>query len=310
MDELMRRQGWATLTPAERTKLPNFFVIGAMKAGTTSLYEYLRRHPQVFMTHVKEPHYFTGAGRPFYSVHPQMARTLEDYLSLFVSVSGERAIGEASPSYLPFPEAPHRIRDVLPESKIVAILRDPVDRAFSSYSHRRARRLESARSFGEAVAMELAGNPDGDGDRDHVAYGFYGRQLAVYFELFDRSQVHVILQEDLARDPSRAIHDLYAFVGVDPTFNPGETKVYNAGTVPVKSARLQRMTAGRSRATPALNRVLPTPVRRRLWAAVDMRNRVADPCPQDVRTMLNEIYREDVRLLQGIIERDLDSWLS
>ena len=113
MDRLMERQGWSDLTIEERKRLPNLFVIGAMKSGTTSLWQVLRAHPNVYMSPEKEPHYFTYAGQPIDPAYPARPRTLDAYLALFAGVQDEGVIGEASPSYLAAPEALWRIRQVI-----------------------------------------------------------------------------------------------------------------------------------------------------------------------------------------------------
>jgi Sulfotransferase family len=110
--------------------LPNFFVVGAAKSGTTSIYRYLRQHPDVYMPIVKELHWFSRLEpNPRQGFHPITSE--EEYLSLFEGWRGERAIGEASPSYLWDPKAPERIQRSVPSAKILILLREPVDRAFS-----------------------------------------------------------------------------------------------------------------------------------------------------------------------------------
>jgi hypothetical protein len=110
---------------------PNFFVVGGQRAGTTSLYEYLRRIPEVYMSAVKEPYYFA----PNFPSNPYIRRIAarDEYLSLFRNTRGERLIGEASPLYLWDVESPVLIHKVVPDARIIMILRDPIERAFSSY---------------------------------------------------------------------------------------------------------------------------------------------------------------------------------
>ena len=120
--------------------MPNFLVIGANKSGTSSLYEYLGQHPEVYMSPVKEPLYFSQSGKPPIGNRPDLVlqrdatRTLDEYLALFAGVTDEKAIGEASTSNLSNPRAPTCIREALPEAKLVAVLRHPAERAFSAYS--------------------------------------------------------------------------------------------------------------------------------------------------------------------------------
>ena len=112
---------------------PNFYIVGAPKAGTTSMYEYLKNVPGIYMSAIKEPNYFSINTVP--DNHPVLKpiRDKMKYLSLFDDVTNEKIIGEASPDYLPDPDAPHLIHQVAPHAHIVIILRDPVERAFSDY---------------------------------------------------------------------------------------------------------------------------------------------------------------------------------
>src|SRR5580704_17949873 len=122
--------------------LPNFFIIGAARSGTTALYEYLRQHPQIYMSPIKEPNYFAFYGQGIHYRGPrdqELVRSsyvpsLKAYEAQFSGVAKEIAVGEASPWYLYLPEAPERIRRKVPDAKLAAILRNPVDRAFSAFS--------------------------------------------------------------------------------------------------------------------------------------------------------------------------------
>ena len=120
--------------------MPNFLIIGAMRAGTTSLYHYLKQHPQVYMSPVKEPRFFALEGEKPDPGRPTDERLMnhsitdiEAYRALFQAVSKETAIGEASPLYLYSPKAPERIRHYIPDAKLIAVLRDPVERAYSHF---------------------------------------------------------------------------------------------------------------------------------------------------------------------------------
>ncbi len=141
--------------------LPNFLVIGATKSGTTSLYTYLKQHPEVYMP-MKEPNFFALEGRepPFFRgpegwKEPSQKRItdLEGYRTLFAGASGEKAMGEVSPLYLYAPQAAYRIRRYVPEAKLVAILRNPVERAYSAYMHL-VREDREPLGFAEALKEE------------------------------------------------------------------------------------------------------------------------------------------------------------
>ena len=141
---------------AHSSVLPNFVVIGAMRSGSTSLYKYLQAHPDVYMPR-KEIHFFDR----------KWDRGLSWYLTRFEGHSGQTAVGEATPTYLAEPEALDRMASTIPDARLLAVLRDPVDRAYSHYwmEHARAR---DPRTFEEAIADELAERP---GAPDYLARG-------------------------------------------------------------------------------------------------------------------------------------------
>jgi hypothetical protein len=201
--------------------LPNFLVIGAGKSGTTSLYRYLAQHSDVFMSPVKETNWFAYEGQGDSLRYP--IRTRDAYERLFEGVAAERAVGEASPQYLKSTVAAERIAAALPGVRLVALLRHPVDRAYSSYLH-------SLRDALERRGVEEALQP---GSR-YVELGLYHPQLSRYFERFDRSRIKVILYDDLAADPAAVMRDLYAFLGVDESFpsmlRPATTRPRSRGT--------------------------------------------------------------------------------
>src|SRR5690242_16429130 len=119
--------------------LPNFFIVGAARAGTTSLHGYLSQHPEIFLTERKDSHFFTahhfpGTGPGDETVNRRVIHDEEQYLQLFASARGKKAIGEASPFYLCLPEAAERIARAVPEAKILMILREPVARTYSAYT--------------------------------------------------------------------------------------------------------------------------------------------------------------------------------
>src|SRR5215210_1748036 len=145
--------------------LPNFLVIGAGKSGTTSLYHYLRQHPDVYMSPVKEPLFFAAEGGRIRfpgpdgrmisrAANPGAVTRMKDYRALFAGVSGKKAVGEASPQYLYTPEAPLRIKHYVPEAKLIAVLRNPVERAYSAFLHRTRLGREPLADFSEALRQE------------------------------------------------------------------------------------------------------------------------------------------------------------
>ena len=209
------------------SKMPNFLIIGAPRSGTTTLYEELKRHPQIFMSSIKEPMFFAveGASEPFHSPKDnQGIRDLEVYCSLFQGVRGEKAIGEASPLYLYSPKAPYRIKHYIPNVKLIAILRNPVDRAYSHFLHHRLLGYEGLADFREAVEAEE--KREQMGWSPYWLYrkqGLYGEQLARYLSIFQSEKMKVFLFEDLVQDPDGLFQNIVQFLGLERSFK-SETK--------------------------------------------------------------------------------------
>ena len=200
--------------------LPNFIIIGAEKAGTTALWQFLKQHPQIFMSAVKEPQFFGYEGREvsFNGPGPVVKEALpitdfKEYQSLFKGADGYPAVGEASPSYLYNSRAPERIRHYVPQAKLIAILRNPVDRAYSRFLHLVREDREPVGDFLEAVEKEqwrIEHNwwPDFFYTRN----GFYHSQLSRYYDLFDTNQIKVYLYENLSADPLGTLRDIFSFL--------------------------------------------------------------------------------------------------
>jgi hypothetical protein len=179
------------------TLRPNFLYIGPDKAGSSWLHEVLITHPQVFLTPAKDIYFFDR----YFDRGPAW------YLSHFSQARPEQSvIGEVCQDYLSEPEAPRRIRDVLgPDVRFMVTLRDPVERAFSSYLYM-LKHGETPGSFADA----LVGRPE------LIEHGSYGAGLARFLDVFPREQLHVALFDDLAADPQGFIDDVLSFLAVDP----------------------------------------------------------------------------------------------
>jgi Sulfotransferase domain len=201
--------------------LPNFIIVGAPKAGTTSIYAYLKRHPEVFMSERKEPHYFSR-----FTVDPEFdnfrspVRDPDEYRELFRGSEGYKAIGEASSSYLSDEHAAMSIKSEIPHAKIVISLRNPVQRAYSHYLME-LREGREARSFQDALAADQARAERGWGvSAQYVELGLYSEQVRRYISIFGRSNVLIVLFEDLSRDTAAVMHQVAEFLNIDPTLFP------------------------------------------------------------------------------------------
>lgn len=286
-------------------RLPDFLVIGAKKAGTTSLYAWCAAHPEIYMSPIKETRFFSyEPGNPKHEREAAVSfpvRTLETYSRLFEGATDEKALGEASPGYLDSPTAPARIRETLPRVRLVVSLRHPVERAYSQY-------LMNRRGGREAVTSELA---DAFGpERPWVRASFYHDNLRRYFELFGSERVHVLLFDDLVASPRTVTRSLFEWLGVDPALAPAAVPHRNPGGVP--RLRLLNELYRRYKYSPVLHRTARTvlPARlRALGSALRRRNLApSPPLPAEVRARLLHHYRDDVLRLEELIGRDLSAW--
>jgi hypothetical protein len=289
--------------------MPNFLIIGAMKSGTTALYYYLEQHPEVYMSPVKEPNFFSSQEQ---ENAVDTVSHIGAYQHLFRGVSGEKAIGEASHSYLYEPRAAAEIRRYVPEAKLIAILRNPIDRAYSHFLHMVREGTEPLDDFAQALREDKVGVHKERIFQDYIGRGFYYSQLERYFDIFDRDQVRVYLYEDLSAAPTSTLQDVFRFLEVDESFVPDVSLRRNVSGYP-KYKNLDRLLRGQSRVKHALKIYLPAGLRWRLSRAFDdlkTRNLVGPPPIQpEVRQQLIRIYREEILKVQELIPRDLSGWL-
>ncbi|MSP81995.1 MAG: hypothetical protein EXQ94_03430 [Alphaproteobacteria bacterium] len=287
--------------------LPNFFVPGAAKAGTTTLFDLLRQHPDIYLPKEKEPHFFDKddsycQGLGYYDATFYGNRAL-----------GKRARGDATPSYL------HHAAFVAPRiaaaygsrtPRFVVVLRDPVARAFSHFRHRQRNGREPG-SFADALGKEgtrLAENPLGWAGlfRD----GLYSRFLEPYWGLFGREAMLVVRFEELADRPEVIVRDVCRFLGVDDTAPISTGVTSNVASQP-RSFWLRRMVERRAIWKDVVKPFLPARVRKRLKRR--MRDANLRPAPRatiplDVDRELRARYAEEFDRLETLLGWDLTSW--
>jgi len=297
-------------------KLPTFLVIGAAKAGTTALYHYLGQHPEIFVPSLKEPNFFGLDGTPRFTgpgddatINRFSTAAWEEYLALFEPAKHEKALGEVSPLYLYAPGGAQRIREAIPEVKLICVLRNPVERAFSSFLHLVRDGREPLRDFAAALAAEEERRNQG---WEHIWHyremGYYGRQLERYLALFDRSQIRIFLYEELVSDAAGVLRQIFSFLEVEPDFLPETlTARYNVSYLP-RSPLLHQLIESQGRWKRILRRLLPSSLLASLYDLGKAWNRDTIPFPDRVRQDLLAGYQEDLEQLQRLIGRDLSHW--
>ena len=293
--------------------LPTFLIVGVQKAGTTSIYNYLREHPQVFMSRIKETNFLEQDWESFPPAKQNKNGivTIEDYAALFADVKDEIAIGEASPNYLfHYESSAARIKKYVPHAKLIVVLRNPTERAYSDYlMHiRDAISTKKTTSFSEQIDKKA-----------HKSFlirkGFYAAPLKYYLEQFGKEQVKVCLYDDLCRDAESFMEDFYTCIGVEPSFKPDVNKKVQQAKIPKNQAinnLLQGKNPIRTLAATTLKTVMPLETRQKIrdrLISFNSQSKKAMPLTAEDRQKLIGLYREDILQLQDLIDRDLSAWL-
>lgn len=280
---------------------PNFFLVGAPRCGTTSMYTYLKQHPEIYVSIDKEPHFFGSDLSPM----PGTIREEPLYLALFAGAGDRPRVGEGSVWYLSSKKAPEEIRAFAPEARILILLRDPVQMAHSLYSLYFRTGNEDLPTFEEAVAAEperregrrippQAYFPEGLLYTDAARYA---EKVERYFEVFGRENVCCILFEDFVRDTAAVYRRTLEFLGVDPGFE--------AELDPQRASQRVRIQAIRQL------RQVPEEVRRRMQfqEMKQHESRAPRPAPSaELTARLRDLFAADVARLGALLGRDLSSW--
>ncbi len=295
--------------------MPNFLLIGAGKSGTSSLYLYLKQHPEIYMSPLKEPHFFSFEGEKLNfsnlagkKVNQKIITDLDNYTSLFSGVTDEKAIGEASPSYIYYPKASERIKHYIPDTKIIAILRHPIDRAYSDYLMYYRRGQETI-NFIQAVRDEQAGKRKNWFTGHYVGGGFYYKMLKRYFDNFDRSQIKVLFYQDLRDKPLNLMQDIYKFLEVDDKFIPDVSLKTNVSPgIPKSRALYSFLMAQNNPIKPLLKSLLPAnllKLRQRMIESICYKPPQLTP---EIRGELISVFKQDTLKLEELIQRELSEW--
>ncbi len=209
--------------------LPTFLICGAEKAGTTALFNFLKEHPEIAVSTEKELHFFTA----------NYGRGVEWYEGRFRNAGSAKAIGEASPSYMYDEKVPERIKKLLPDAKLIFILRHPVDRAYSQYWHEVNRSGREKLSFEEAIKRafeaEKRGNAEGmDAVRlSYLTRGRYAEHIERFRKVFPDEQILILIHRDLRENPEKVMREVFEFLGVDPDFRSEKWhEKHNVGITP------------------------------------------------------------------------------
>lgn len=293
---------------------PNFFIVGAPKCGTTSLWSYLKDHPEIYMPSLKELYFFDvdlwekRSERPWARLNGGRKPSLEQYLGCFSAAGEQKRIGEATASYLRSQRAATEIKAFNPEAQIIIMLRSPVDLLHSLHSNSLRDHLEPISDF-EAALEADAKRPDGKG-RGYRNYTNFPEQVQRYFDLFGRENVHTIIYDDLKKSSAVVGRDTLRFLGVSPDFaadfplaNPNKN---------VRNAHLETILERQPRALSGICRALiparlRAQIRSRLFSP-KLVVRPRSPMRAELRRRLQKEFEPKVDQLSAILGRDLSGW--
>lgn len=301
--------------------LPDFLVLGAARSATTSLHYYLEQHPAVTMSTIKEPNFFAfdhSEQPPEPLIDPRspiVGKSVTDrsaYERLFAHAGEGDAVGEASPLYLYVRESPGQIADLVPEPRLIAVVRNPVDRAYSHWLHiRRDHQATAMEGFRAACEAEMAsgrGYTPYAGASHVLRMGLYDEQIERYVETFGRDRLLVLTYETLVADPAPELRRICDHLGIARhRFDTGVR--YNRSGVAANRATAAVMGAIRS-AQPRLKALLPGRVASRLGRlrAIYDQPEAPPPIPEDLRHRLVEWFAPSVQRLRDRGLADVGPW--
>ena len=277
---------------------PNFFIVGAPRAGSSSLFEYLKDIKGIYMAPNKDPNHFSVNVDPDLLIL-RVYRDKKEYLKLFDRVTDEKAIGDATPTYLWDPDAPKLIHDVVPDAKIIIMLRDPLQRAYSHFL-----KLVSSGTdqfpFIDSIKRAVKAPPDFSGRV--VDAGMYYEQVKRYLEIFPREQIKIFVFEEFVKEPKKVVKEILDFIGIDEPVPESVGQVHNPYREPrgKLAEKIVRSDTIRNTGKKFLPRTAGLYLK-----VIFGKTAKKPPMPEDAKKMLDDIYREDVRKLQELIGRQL-----
>jgi hypothetical protein len=293
---------------------PSFFIVGAPKCGTTSLNDYLRQHPAIFIPERKELHHF-GSDLQF----AKTARpTREEYLARFSATQPGQIAGEASVWYLFSQLAAHEIHEFCPSAKIIIMLRNPADMMYSLHSQYLFESNEDLADFAAALAAEEDRSqgrrlPADSNYREGLLYrrvARFAEQVGRYLQVFPREQVHIIDFDDFSRDTPRVFAEVLEFLGVDSSFRC-EFEVRNPNKQ-IHNKPLHNFLNNPGTFAILLGRLIPKSLRRSFISRLKKANSTAAPRPalsSELRAQLNREFTPELQRLGELAGRDFSKWL-
>ena len=298
-------------------KTPNFYIVGAPKCGTTSLYEWLRQHPDVFMPEKKEPKWFCHdlreASKENGSEHLFSVWNEEGYRNLFADTQDEKAVGETSTYYLYSQTAPKANKAFSPEAKIIIMLRDPVEQIISLYNFSVQKGHETAGSLQDALEREDRRKENPPAGKMPKSYLYsekaqFSKYIKHWQKYFDDSQIKIILLDDLKDNPGEIYQDTLAFLGVEKTDFTPEFSQENTGGSP----RFQWLNQAIKHPSSPIRKVAeltPKSVAKRIRDTLNavLLTKNKQGVSESTRKKLKQAFQPEVGKLDKLLDRDLQA---
>jgi len=285
---------------------PDFFIVGAPKAGTTSLYEYLKDVPGIFLPERKEPKFFSRINIPEISFL-QPVRDKQEYLNLFAKAKEEDVVGEASPSYLSDPEAPKLIHEVNPNAKIIIILRDPVERAISGYLMKKKTGMvdQSFHKELDKVISKYTGNKTSL--NLNLRNGFYAEEIKKYWNIFGKEQVKILIFEECFKNSKNTVQDIIDFLGINYKITNLKTKIFNPYSVPrgQLSQKFYKNSKIRMTAVKVGRKLFSAKERHFIQEKILLKTEKKPEIDEKDRNSLKKLYFDDVKSVELILNKNL-----
>lgn len=273
---------------------PHFIVLGGHKCGTSSLHNYLAQHPEIYMPRIKGTDFFNREGSS------ETITSIEKYQAFYQEMTNEKIAGEVSSVYLYSKGACDAIKKYLPEAKLIAVLRNPVERAFSHFNQLPETKKRD-RNFSEIFD-----------EKKVLRNGFYSTPLNMYFDSFGRNRIKILLFDSLRNDKKYFFYSIFQWVGVNPNFMPDTSIVTRQGGE-IKNQAVKNIFNGNNilhSTAGFLLRPFTTPDQRRdLYKKTKNMFMQKNELPEQLRKQLIDFYREDILQLQDILDMDLSHWL-
>lgn len=307
----------------ENKKIPNFFVVGAARSGTTSLYNYLKQHPEIYLSPIKEPNYFAKDVdtskfiKPFRKslkinldkytkdsmkkeVHQAWIKDFKQYIKLFKNVKKEKAIGEISTVYLFSKVASKEIFRFNPNAKIIIILREPVERAFSHYKM----------DFNSKITKESIKELVKKDDNKNAVWGTrslclesseYYKQVKRYLKIFPKKNIKIFFFEDLKKNPEKFVKKVYRFLEVDNSFTLKKFIKYNPTSILSPKSKFLSYISSKLNLVALYNLIPKGMIKKMIDKIYYKDNESLVRLRNSEKTLLKKLYSKDIKKLKTIV---------